>query len=62
MLGEFILAVLVTQMDVFNRVLGTVQLNLRQFGWALLPAIALLALWELGKLIARRSAASPATT
>ncbi|TVZ07173.1 HAD family hydrolase [Trebonia kvetii] len=57
MLGEFILAVLVTQMDVFNRLLGTVPLNLRQFGWALLPAIALLALWELGKLIARRSAA-----
>ena len=54
MLGEFVLAVLVTQMDVFNRLLGTTQLNLRQFGWALVPAIALLALWELGKLIARR--------
>ena len=38
MLGEFVLAVLVTQMDVFNRLLGTVQLNLREFGWALLPA------------------------
>ena len=36
----------------------TTQLNLREFGWALLPAIALLALWELGKLIARRSAAA----
>jgi Ca2+-transporting ATPase len=57
MLGEFILAVLVTQMDVFNRLLGTAQINLRQFGWALVPAIALLALWELGKLLARRSAA-----
>jgi Ca2+-transporting ATPase len=57
MLGEFILAVLVTQMDVFNRLLGTVQINLRQFGWALVPPIALLLLWELGKLIARRSAA-----
>ncbi|MGH3267917.1 MAG: cation-translocating P-type ATPase [Trebonia sp.] len=56
MLGEFVLAVLVTQMDVFNRLLGTTQLNLRQFGWALVPAIALLALWELGKLVARRSA------
>src|SRR6185437_409678 len=33
MLGEFVLAVLVTQMDVFNRLLGTTQLNLRQFGW-----------------------------
>jgi Ca2+-transporting ATPase len=72
MLGEFILAVLVTQMDVFNRLLGTAQINLRQFGWALVPAIALLALWELGKLLARRSApqaipspeatSSPATT
>jgi len=57
MLGEFILAVLVTQMNVFNRLLGTVQINLRQFGWALVPAIALLLLWELGKLIARRCAA-----
>jgi len=65
MLGEFVLAVLVTQMDVFNRLLGTVQINLRQFAWAFVPAIALLVLWELGKLIARRSAAraktSPAT-
>jgi len=66
MLGEFVLAVLVTQMDVFHRLLGTVDINLRQFGWALIPALALLVLWELGKLIARRSAArarkSPATT
>jgi P-type Ca2+ transporter type 2C len=54
MLGEFVLAVLITQMDVFNRLLDTTQLNLRQFGWALLPALGLLALWELGKLIARR--------
>jgi cation transport ATPase-like protein len=58
MIGEFILAVLVTQMDVFQRLLGTTQLNLRQFGWALVPAVVLLALWELGKLIARRSAAA----
>src|SRR5215471_5404686 len=54
MFGEFALAVLVTQMDAFNRLLGTTQINLREFAWALLPAIALLALWELGKLIARR--------
>jgi Ca2+-transporting ATPase len=58
MFGEFVLAVCVTQMDVFQRVLSTTQLNLRQFGWALVPAVALLALWELGKLIARRSAAT----
>src|SRR6185369_13166395 len=57
-LGEAILAVLVTQMDVFNRLLGTTQINLREFGWALLPAIALLLLWELGKYIARRRISS----
>ena len=54
-LGEFVLAVLTTQMDVFNRLLGTTEINLRQFAWALVPAIALLVLWELGKLIARRA-------
>jgi Ca2+-transporting ATPase len=57
-LGEFVLAVLVTQMDVFHRLLGTVDINLRQFGWALLPALALLGLWELGKLLARRQSAA----
>ena len=40
-------------MDVFNRLLGTTQITLAQFGWALLPALALLVLWELGKLVAR---------
>ncbi|MEU3340248.1 HAD-IC family P-type ATPase [Streptomyces sp. NPDC006668] len=53
MFGEFVLAVLATQTDVFNRLLGTTPLTLGQFGWALLPALALLALWELGKAIAR---------
>jgi len=62
MAGEFVLAVLVTQMDVFHRLLGTVDINLRQFGWALVPAIALLALWELGKLIARRAGAGRSQT
>jgi Ca2+-transporting ATPase len=68
MLGEFVLAVLVTQMDVFNRLLGTTQINLRQFGWALIPALALLVLWELGKYVARRrmsnrpGSAGPETT
>jgi P-type Ca2+ transporter type 2C len=64
MLGEFVLAVLVTQLNVFNRLLDTAQINLREFGWALVPAIALLALWELGKLIARRAATQtePSTT
>ncbi len=61
MLGEFVLAVAVTQMDLFNRLLGTTQINLRQFAWALIPAIALLALWEAGKLIARRRMSATAT-
>ncbi|WP_405008362.1 HAD-IC family P-type ATPase [Kitasatospora purpeofusca] len=52
-LGELVLAVLVTQMDVFHRILGTTELDARQFGWALLAAVTLLALWELGKLLAR---------
>ncbi|MFF0739675.1 cation-translocating P-type ATPase [Streptomyces sp. NPDC004111] len=56
LLGEFVLAVMVTQTDVFNRLLDTTPLTLGQFGWALLPALALLALWELGKLLARRRA------
>lgn len=60
-LGEFVLAVLVTQLDAFQHLLGTTRLNLREFGWALVPAVVLLALWELGKVIARRApAARPA--
>jgi Ca2+-transporting ATPase len=62
MLAEFVLAVFVTQMDALRRLLGTTQLNLREFAWALVPAIVLLGLWELGKLIARRRAGRPATT
>ena len=61
MLGEFILAVLTTQMDAFRRLLGTTEINLRQFGWALVPALALLLLWELGKLLARRRKPTTAT-
>jgi P-type Ca2+ transporter type 2C len=62
MLGELILAVLVTQIGMFNRLLSTTQINLRQFAWAVVPAIALLLLWELGKLIARRSAPQPSNS
>ncbi|MFD5426195.1 hypothetical protein [Streptomyces sp. NPDC127084] len=46
---------LLTQMDGFQRILGTTETNARQFGCALLAAFALLLLWELGKLLARRS-------
>ncbi|MCW2522811.1 MAG: ATPase [Frankiales bacterium] len=52
-LGEFVLAVLITQVGVLNRILNTTELNLQQFGWALVAPVALLLLWELGKLIAR---------
>jgi magnesium-transporting ATPase (P-type) len=54
-LAQFVLAVLVTQLDGFRRLLGTTRIDARQFGWALLAALALLLLWELGKLLARRS-------
>ena len=52
------LAVLVTQMEVFNRLLNTVDITAVQLLWAALPAVGLLLLWELGKLIVRRIARS----
>ncbi len=59
-LGEFVLAVLVTEMDALRRLLGTTQISMREFAWALVPAIALPMLWELGKLAARaRSRPAP---
>ncbi|MFD5417486.1 cation-translocating P-type ATPase [Streptomyces sp. NPDC127069] len=54
-LAQFVLAVLVTQMDGFRRLLGTTAIDARQFGWALLSAVVFLLLWELGKFLARRS-------
>ncbi|RJQ92296.1 cation-translocating P-type ATPase [Amycolatopsis panacis] len=53
-LGEFVLAVFVTRLDALRGLLGTVQLDLPQFGWALVPAVGLLVLWELAKFVARR--------
>jgi Ca2+-transporting ATPase len=53
LLGEFVLAVLVTQMDVFNRLLDTTPITLGQFAWALVPALSLLVLWEGGKAVVR---------
>jgi len=52
------LAVLITQLDALRRILGTEQLQMRQFAWALLPAIGLLLLWELAKWIVRRQLAN----
>jgi Ca2+-transporting ATPase len=57
-LAEFVLAVLITQMEVLRRIFGTVELTFPQWSLALVPAVALLVLWELGKLVARRGATS----
>jgi Ca2+-transporting ATPase len=50
---EIVLAVLVTRMDVFHRLLNTVDISAVQFLWAVVPAVGLLLLWELGKLATR---------
>ncbi|MFG2748371.1 hypothetical protein [Streptomyces xanthophaeus] len=57
-MAQLVLSVLVTQMDGFQRILGTTEIDARQFGWARLAALALLLVWELGKLVARRSKAA----
>jgi len=59
-LGELALAIAATQMDGFRRLLDTMPLQMKQFGWALLPPLALLACWELGKLLLRRRLARAA--
>ena len=61
-LAELALAVMVTQMDLFNRLLDTTPLKAGQFGLALASAVLLYVLWELGKLIARRSGEREAGT
>ncbi|MEU1536101.1 cation-translocating P-type ATPase [Streptomyces fagopyri] len=53
-LAQVVLSVLVTQLDGFRRILGTTSIDAGQFGWALLTAVALLLVWELGKLLTRR--------
>jgi P-type Ca2+ transporter type 2C len=52
--AELALAVMITQMDLFNRLLKTTPLTSPQFGLSVGSAVLLLALWEIGKLIARR--------
>jgi Ca2+-transporting ATPase len=61
-LGEFILAVLTTQMEALRRILDTTDLNMKEFRWALIPPVALLGLWELGKFLARRRTPVPSRT
>jgi Ca2+-transporting ATPase len=51
---EVVLAVAVTQMDLFNRLLKTTPLTGPQFGLAVASAVGLFVIWELGKLVARR--------
>jgi Ca2+-transporting ATPase len=50
---ELALAVAVTQMDLFNRLLDTVPLHNGQFFLAVASAVLLLVLWEIGKRVAR---------
>jgi P-type Ca2+ transporter type 2C len=52
--AELVLAVMITQMDLFNRLLKTTPLTSPQFGLSVGSAVLLLVLWEIGKLIARR--------
>jgi Ca2+-transporting ATPase len=61
-LGEFILAVLATQMDALRRILGTTDLSMKEFRWTLIPPLAVLGLWELGKYLARRRTWLPSPT
>jgi Ca2+-transporting ATPase len=53
--AELALAVAVTQMDLFNRLLKTVPLTGPQFLLAVGAAVLLVVVWEVGKLIARRA-------
>ena len=55
-LVELVLAVLIAHWEVLRRLVGTVELTLTQWALALVPAVLLFFIWELGKLIARRTA------
>jgi P-type Ca2+ transporter type 2C len=55
-LAEVVLAVAVTQMDGFRRLLDTRPLTAGQFGLAVAAAVLMFVLWEVGKLVARRRA------
>ena len=52
--AEIALAVMVTQMDLFNRLLKTTPLTGPLFLLAVGSAVLLLAFWEAGKFLARR--------
>ncbi len=54
-IGEVVLSLLVTQWDVLRAALGTAALTQNQWALSVVPAAALLFLWEIGKLLARRA-------
>ena len=58
---EIALAVLIAKGDLLPSLLGTVRLTGEQWLIGAAPAVLLLVAWELGKAIARRRAAAPAT-
>jgi P-type Ca2+ transporter type 2C len=60
--AELALAVMITQMDLFNRLLDTTPLTAPQFGLAVGAAVLLFVLWESGKLIARRQHSTSSIT
>jgi P-type Ca2+ transporter type 2C len=61
-LAEIFGAFLITQADFLRRLLGTTRLTAQQGGLAVVAAVALLVLWELGKWVARRRAAPTVAT
>jgi P-type Ca2+ transporter type 2C len=60
-LAEIFAAFLITQADFLRRLLGTTQLTAQQGGMAVCAAVVLLALWEIGKWVARRTASAQQT-
>jgi P-type Ca2+ transporter type 2C len=59
-LVEVVLAFLVTQWDVLNKLLGTEPLTTDQWTLTLVAGLSLYVVWEIGKLIARRMERAPA--
>ena len=51
--AEVVLAIIVVETGLFHRFLGTASMSLEQWAFAVVPAVGLFVLWELGKLIAR---------
>src|ERR1039458_9644086 len=58
-LAEMVLALLACYWDALRKLLGTAPLSVKQLLLALVPAILLFALWEIGKLAARHRRPEP---